>query len=229
MIAVCGVAWNQADYTNDWLHSVARNSGSHDIKFFLVDNGSVDNGLTMDVFNRYDPVWTHRNRINGSIYKAWNQLLVAALEREPEYICLSNNDVIVSRGWLDPIVREFQKNPKRYFLPNGQLNNKITFEADAAHMCAAQAGLTKPARGGWCLFFTPDAVREFLPIPEELMLWYGDDFIHHKLAKAGYRCESVMDCCALHIGSVSFFARPEYVEIVAKDRETYYRLTGERL
>lgn len=229
MIALCGMAWNQAECTENWLASVSRSSSGHDVRLFLLDNGSADGAKMMRIFNRYAPVWTHRNNTNGSIYKAWNQLLVAALAHKPEYICLSNNDVIVSRGWLNPIIREFEKDPKRYFLPNGNLTDRTTFEADAARVSTEQTGITKPGRGGWCLFFTPDQVREFLPVPEELILWYGDDFVHRKLAAAGYRCETVMDCCVLHLGSVSFFRRSDYVKIVAKDRETYYRLTGERL
>lgn len=230
MIAVCALTWNHAEVTVSWLNSLHRGSGDHEVKLFLGDNGSTDNEASWNIIRAVGPEVAWRNEQNESIYRGWNRLLVDALKRDPELICLSNNDLIVSRGWLDPVLREVRKDKAdgrlRYFLPNGDFKDDKTFDQEAEAAARKHAGQTCKADAAWCLFLTPEAVRHFLPIPEELRLWYGDNFIHWKLAKAGYACEAVLDCCVLHRGSVSMNARKDKVDIVARDREIFNRITG---
>ncbi len=155
---------------------------------------------------------------------AWNQLLVAALAQNPSIICLANNDILAGPGWLDPVVREL-----RYFLPNGNLQSDITFEQAARAGALENAGKTLPGRGGWCLFFRPETVRLFLPIPERLKLWYGDDYIHWILDRNGYKCESLMDSYCLHYISKSISEYPDKVKVIAEDRQAFFEITGIQL
>jgi len=232
-VAICALAWNHAYITATWLHTVQRNSSGHDIKLFLGDNGSTDNHESWNLIRGVHPEVAWRNEANESIHRGWNRLLQDALAHDPELICLSNNDLLVSPGWLDPILREVRKDARlgalRYFLPNGDFKNDVTFEQEAAEKAKNLEGQTCHGEAGWCLFFTPAAVREFLPIPEELQLWYGDDYMHWKLAAAGYQCVTVLDCCILHRGSVSVNVRKDLAEVVAKDRATFNRITGRNL
>lgn len=230
MIAICALTWNHAPVTISWLNSINRCCEGHEVKLFLGDNGSTDNEASWNIIRAVNPEVAWRNEDNESIYRGWNRLLVDALARDPELICLSNNDLIVSPGWLDPVMREIRKDKAegalRYFLPNGDYQSEYTFEELARQRSVELAGQTVRADAAWCLFLTPEAAREFLPIPEELQLWYGDNFIHWKLANAGYKCEAILDCGVLHRGSVSFNARHDKVEVVARDREIFNRITG---
>ena len=225
MIAICALGWNKSDYTRRWLDSVRRNSAGHDVRLYLMDNGSTDD--TSAVMQSFSPAYFQRNESNDSLYKGWNTLAGRALADGAAVVILSNNDLIVAPGWLDAFARELGDPRKRYFLPNGDLHDAGTFERDAlARRAVAVPPLTASARAGWCLVLPRAAVAAALPIPEELQLWYGDDWIHWKLGQAGYVCEVVLDSFVLHFGSVSFYARPGYPEIVARDRETFNRLTG---
>lgn len=235
MIAICALAWNKADHTRRWLDSVRRNSSGHDVRLFLMDNGSTEPDV-WHVLNDAQPTKALRSDTNDSIHKQWNILLRLALDAGAEQIILSNNDLIVGGGWLDSIVRELGKDAqagtRRYFLPNGDFKNPDSFEQDAASYIAAlppDAPRTMyPARAGWCLVFHAEAVRLFLPIPEELVLWYGDDYIHWRLGeKNGYRCEMIIDCPVYHYGSVSFYARDGYDRIVSRDREVWQRFLSQ--
>lgn len=230
MIAVCALGWNMVSHTERWLSSLRRNSVGHDVQLYLMDNGSTDGGATEAAMRRYEPAYFQRNDTNESIYKGWNTLARETLKSDAEVICVCSNDVICGPRWLDGVVREIRKGGKKFFHPGGIFGatNPDTFEDDARALLAA--GLrprTRPAKAGWCWFFSPDAVREWLPISEELRLWYGDDHIHWKLRRAGYVCESIDDSLAFHIGSVSFYATPGYVDIVEQDRLIYNRITGE--
>lgn len=216
---MCGLAWNLAHLSKEWLDSVRRNSHGHDVKLFLLDNGSTDG--TSELFKSYQPEVFIRHENNDSIHIAWNKLLREAAARDPELIVLSNNDLLVGPGWADAALREVKKNPHRYFLPNGGVGTHGSFDADVAATLPTLPQTTVPARAGWFLMFPPAALPIFLPVPEELVLWYGDDYIHTKLQAAGYTCESITDCCVLHHGSVTFLRRPGYTEIVARDKIVY--------
>lgn len=220
MIAVCGLAWNCADYSQKWLESVRRNSGGHEIKLFLLDNGSTDG--TSKLFKSYNPTYFARHESNDSIHIAWNKLLREAHKHNPELIVLSNNDLLVGPGWADAALRELHKNPKRYFLPNGAFyGDPAQFDMEVRSRLPSLPQSTVPGRAGWFLMFPPDALPIFLPVPEELILWYGDDYIHAKLQRAGYTCEAIQDCCVMHFGSVTVFRRDGYNQIVDRDRMIY--------
>lgn len=223
MIAICGLAWNCADYSEKWLQSIRRNTAGHEVKLFLIDNGSTDG--TGRLFQSYNPTYFERHENNDSIHISWNKLLREAVKHGPELIVLSNNDLLVGPGWADAALREVRKNPKRYFLPNGSIGSYDTFDADVRAASLPQN--TTPARAGWFLMFPPEALSIFLPVPEELILWYGDDYIHTKLQAAGYTCEAIQDCCVLHHGSVTVFRRPDYNKIVERDRELFSRIFKE--
>lgn len=224
MIAICAIGWNATHHGKRWLDSVKRNSFGHDVKLFLLDNGSSDSTYAM--FASYKPEVLLRNNENESIHKGWNRLLREAFKINPEMIVLSNDDVMVGPRWLDAALREIRKGGLRYFLPNGNVGHVDTLDADVTAALPSLSQTTVPARAAWCLMFPPTALPVFMPIPEELVLWYGDDQIHARLAAAGYSCEAINDCCAKHIGSVSVMRRPDYSAVIEKDKQTYIRMYG---
>lgn len=229
MIAVCMIAFNQLWYTRTAVESIRKNSVGHDLELFLLDNGSTDE--TGSYMMSTKPTAFIRSHKNMGISWAWNKILDAALASNPEIICLAGNDIVTSKGWLDPIVREVSKNPKRYFIPNGEISDWENIDVEASRLYPARRGKTCPGRSGWCFFFTPDAVREFLPVPPELFLWYGDDYIHWKLKNAGYPCEVVLDSFVCHFLSktIMSFDSEWRNRRIAQDRDFYNRLTGENL
>lgn len=207
-----------------------RNSKPHQVEYVLVDNGSTD--ATYKYLTSKKPAALIRNEKNMGVSFAWNQGLRAALEINPDVICLQSNDVVAGPKWLDPVVRELSKPEKRYFIPNGHAADGTpwkhgTFEGNAQG--ELDGGLTgmKRGRAGWCMFFTTEAVKLFFPVPKELFLWHGDDYIHWVLQGKGYECFVLKDCCALHFVSVTFYSTPGYTEIVERDKAHFKRITAE--
>jgi GT2 family glycosyltransferase len=217
------------------VESVIRNSQGEDLRFFFLDNGSTgrevhDYFLSVKAGN---PI-VFRNDVNRWVYAGWNTVLSEALRHGPEIVCLISSDVMLGKGWAEAVTREIRTGGKRYFLPNGRFTDYATFDqAVEAALPALRTApeKTEPGRAGWCLFFTPSAVREFLPIPETLKLWYGDDYIHWKLRNAGYSCQAIIDCCAIHFGSKSLalLNGEERNRMIALDKIEYERITGERM
>lgn len=230
-VAVCVPCWNQVGYTRWFVESVKRNTGGeHHIQFIFLDNGSTDE--TYKYLRSMRRVTLLRNEQNRGVNPAWNQLLREALEEKRhgklDVICLANNDIVVGPRWLDGICEALgDPQNKSYLHANGTLSNHENFDNDVHTMLPRVQGQRMPGRAGWCLFFTPEMVRTFLPIPHELTLWFGDDWIHYKLEQAGYKCEVQLDCFALHFLSKSIEEHPEKIALVEKDREIFRRLIGE--
>lgn len=235
MIAVCMPAFNLLDYTRVALEAVVRHSWPWPIKLFLLDNGSSGRGTHEYMKSVRPDSWVLRVEQNQWVYGGWNILLEAALKESPEAICLLSNDVQVGPGWLSPVMREIAAGGLRYFLPNGNFKIHGGFDRDVLEYLRdfdkIHPQRTVPGRAGWAIFFTPEAVRQFLPLPTSLKLWYGDDYIHWKLRNAGYRCETILDSCALHFGSKTLEAmnQAEKCRIIAQDKAEYERLTGEKM
>ena len=224
-IAICVPCWNRVQFTEQMVSSVLRNSAGHECFFVFVDNGSRDR--THDYMRSVPGVARIiRNHTNVGVNPAWNQLLAEALLHAPDVVCLSNNDILVGPGWLDAVSAEIAKDDKRYFLPNGQFTNAKTFEDDVRRALPNLHG-SVPARAGWCMFFHPSAIPLFHPIPSELKLWFGDDWIHHKLGKEGYRCEALQSTCCFHYGSRTLRDYPGRDAQIASDRAAFERLTKE--
>jgi GT2 family glycosyltransferase len=224
MIAICVPCWNMIRYTRLMVESVLRNSVGHDIRLFFVDNGSKDG--TYEYLSSLTGATVIRNSENRGVNAAWNQLLKAALEHGASIICLANNDILAGPQWLDPVTRELAKDDKRYFLPNGGFYDELKFDEEVRSRLPSLAGKIQPARAGWCVFFRADAVRLFLPIPERMKLWYGDDYFHWILGKHGYRCQTLMDSCCLHYVSKSVDEYPNKIETIEEDRKAFREITG---
>ncbi|MDD5007580.1 MAG: glycosyltransferase [Syntrophorhabdaceae bacterium] len=227
MIVIGALCWNESTATRQWIDSTRKNSKGHEIKILAIDNGSTDEGATWEACKLAD--WHDRTGANENLSKGYNRLLRKSLDMKADLVCLANNDIIVGPHWLDAIVREFEKNPKRYLVPHECLKDCENVDRDGIEYLKTAKKETAPTLKGTCLFFTPEAVRKFLPIPEELVLWYCDSWIHGHLKKEGYTCEVVLDSPIFHYGSLSFYKREDYVKLVAKDREIYNKLTGENL
>jgi len=244
MIVIAIPCWNQSIWTKMAIDSIKKNSGSHHIEFVLLDNGSSDN--TLSYLRSLNPKVLIHNQSNFGVTKAWNQLLSASLELNPDVIALLNNDIYVCPGWLDPVVKECSKKDKRYFqgrsgipkkdgtffrnMPLGNLNllnNSIAeIESDAIRLSNQLRGQTGTGGQGWSYFFRPEVVKQFLPIPEQFQLWYNDNYIYMKLEEAGYKQTLLLDCCIIHWGSASVCIYPGFNDQIARDKQEWIRMFG---
>lgn len=224
MIAVLVPCWNKIRYTGSMVDSVLRNSAGHDVRFIFVDNGSHDG--TFEFLSGVPNSKIIRNSENVGVNRAWNQLNAAVLEMDPqpEVVVLANNDILAGPGWLDRPLEELRKGEKFYYLPNGILHNESTFDQDVLASRNDWRGKTGPGRAGWCIFYTPREIRLFHPIPEALRLWFGDDWIHYKLERAGYQCRTLGDSFCLHYISKTISDYPGMTTVIENDKAVWREL-----
>lgn len=217
--------YNNRYYTRGFIDSVSRRSNGHQILWHLVDNGSTDG--TYEYLAGLNPRFLKRLDRNDSLARAWNEALAAARTGDPDLICFANNDVKVSAGWLDPIERErsIHAGKKRYWLSHEVRGAEQDFEGTANRNRLEFAGQTVRVEHLLCItFFPPEAVDLFHPIPEELTLWYGDNWIDARLAKHGYELHIVKDSSVLHFLSKTVEITPGVSERIERDKKAWERI-----
>ncbi len=121
--------WNQLKATKRCLDSLLQNT-TFDFNLIIVDNGSKKK--TEDFlkdFERNNPkcgIIPIRNKKNKGFVKAVNQ---GMRESRADYICILNNDTIVTEGWLSEMIKIFQINPNIGIVnpSSNNLGQKIPF------------------------------------------------------------------------------------------------------
>lgn len=97
-------AWNESNITRGLLSSLFNHTpGRHLQDIILVDNGSIDD--THSIINEF-PIFYIQNKINKGFPYAVNQGIRMAIG---DFICVWNNDMEVSPGWLEPIIEGFEE------------------------------------------------------------------------------------------------------------------------
>lgn len=105
-IAVIILNWNGRSLLEKFLPSVCLYSKEATV--YVADNASTDSSVEF-VQDYYPHVRIIRNKVNGGYAKGYNDALK---ELSEDIFILLNSDVEVTLKWLDPIIKEFEINPK---------------------------------------------------------------------------------------------------------------------
>jgi GT2 family glycosyltransferase len=101
-IAIVILNWNGVKLLEEFLPSVV--NFSEDNPIYIIDNNSDD--LSVDFIKKNHPnINIIVNNENFGYAKGYNEGLKKVDE---EVYCLLNNDVQVTKGWLNPIIKEFE-------------------------------------------------------------------------------------------------------------------------
>ena len=112
-VTIIVLTYNHAKLTLECLRSIQNNTKGTPFELILVDNGSklselrlLKNGLKQIDYFPMKIIWNSKNL---GYTKANNK---AAKQAKGDILVFLNNDVIVTTGWLTPIVNFLEKHPK---------------------------------------------------------------------------------------------------------------------
>lgn len=211
--------YNQLSYTKSCVRSILDNSPHGTYNFVFVDNGSTDG--TRDYLPTVPDSHIITNQENNYVNPAWNQGFEFILNNNiGDYICLCNNDIVAGTGWLSPILNAFETRLSELYIPtsNTQLyiptSNTHPFTAFHHHHELEQYTRTlqdKPLKFtpvihpfvGFCMFFRKKHIEYFYPIPHELKILRGDDWIVDNLFHRSVVPMLVSHCAVYHFISVT--------------------------
>ncbi|MCY1720920.1 glycosyltransferase family 2 protein [Prolixibacteraceae bacterium Z1-6] len=107
-VAIVILNWNGVKLFPDFLPSILEHSQGENIEIIIADNGSTDHSLDYLKTN-YPTVTLMDLETNYGFAKGYN---VALQQIDADYFVLLNSDVKVEKGWIEPCIKQFEKDQK---------------------------------------------------------------------------------------------------------------------
>lgn len=199
-VSITFACFNQIEYTRQCIDSM-RLSGTPLERLVVVDNASSDE--TLSYLNSLPLGKVIHNKDNLGCGVAWNQ---GVLEFQSDWTIIMNNDVIVSRQWIEGLLNSAIKNELDIISPSlieGTLDYDFQSLAQKASLEMRDA-----VRLGWahavCLAVHKRVwgkVGYFRATPK--LLGYEDALFFHESRRAGIRMGTTGASWLHHFGSIT--------------------------
>ena len=122
-IGIVIINWNGLNLLKKYLRPIIENSLNS--KVYVIDNNSSDESL-LYLSENFKEVEIISLDKNYGFAEGYNLGLKKVKE---EYVCIINNDILVTKDWLSPIREKFKKYPSSIIQPNIlDINNSEFFE-----------------------------------------------------------------------------------------------------
>ena len=198
--AITFACYNQVEYTCQCVDSMIKH-GVDLGRLVVVDNGSTDD--TRSYLETLPLGGLIFNKANLGCGVAWNQ---GALALQAEWTIIMNNDVLVSKGWIENMISVAQQKGLKIISPaliEGPLDYDFDAFADEASVKLSSA-LREGGRHAVCLAVHKSVWMEigyFQPIPK--LLGYEDSMFFHEVDKAGIPIGMTGAAWLHHYGSIT--------------------------
>lgn len=164
------------------------------VQLLLVDNGS-DPDVKQAIAGRGNVI---RNAVNRYVNPAWNQIMEVFLEK-PSYdlLVIANSDLILDPSWAESLRAHRGLHPRE----------QVLFGVDAP----------RQRRSAGAFFaMTRRAALASYPIPDDLLVMGGDDFIFYVNLGVGHEEHVVPSVTMTHVERGTYDKSPE-VWAIARD------------
>ena len=180
------------------------NGGSPDVKYVLREMAS-----SLSII---------RNEHNIYVNPAWNQIAERFLASDAEILVVANADLVAAPGWAESLLmrhdQALRNGEKEFWF--GRIVDNVE-DALRQYPSSTEMSSEKDTAGSF-FAMTRDAVRMAFPIPADLLIWYGDGWIHNVMWKSGYHILILQGVVCWHRGGVSTHHVHERGPIVARDK-----------
>ncbi|MBI3593563.1 MAG: glycosyltransferase family 2 protein [Nitrospirae bacterium] len=181
MISIIIPVFNLLSYTRECLSNLEKYT---DIPYeiILIDNGSSDGTTEYLKGVKGHVIFNSENR---GVYVAWNQGISAA---RSEYICIMNNDILVTPRWASALIRYSQIEPRRIVGPamrEGSLDYPLIPFAEKLTSACYQASRKLELCNFSLVLFRRIFFDEVGLFDERFFITRGDDDMVLRLQKKG--------------------------------------------
>ncbi len=200
------LSWNNLPILKDCVDSIMRNTRTPS-RLIVVDNGSTEKGIKEYLLSmKGSPgieVKVIFNPTNEGFARGMNKGL--SFSNAP-YACILNNDIIVTDGWLEEMIKIAQEN-RELGIINPSSNNfglrfgKGTTLDEFAGMFKRQTGrwVEMNACVGFCMLIKREVVTKIGYLNDEYGYAYFEDTDYSRRAQqAGYICAMAKGCYVYH-------------------------------
>jgi GT2 family glycosyltransferase len=237
-VSVIVVTFNNREWNRACLASLRRYTEWPNLEIVVVDNGSTDGSadwLKEELKRDVEAFRLVANPENLGFGPAVNQGLAAA---RGEFLCLLNNDTLVTRGWLSSLLAHLRRDPRVGLV--GPSTNEIMNEAkvpvaytNLAQLPAWARLFTSHHRGEvfplpmlamFCVLMRRSLYDEVGPLDERFSIgMFEDDDYCYRVRLAGYEILCARDAFVHHRGRGSFekLGEERYLDIFRENEQRY--------
>jgi hypothetical protein len=167
----------------------------------------IDNGSEIDVKQAIKQMWFEypnvkviQNERNIYVNAAWNQIIDYFLKSHYDQLIIMNSDLIMTAGWSKHLE-----------------DNISAIPSDGTHK---QDEIVFNGTPGVFIQLNKEMAKLVYPIPESILVWFGDLWAYTKIRKAGYRTIVKANLIAQHWhnGSQTCQKLKNFQEIIAQDK-----------
>jgi GT2 family glycosyltransferase len=228
--------WNQLELTKSCVDSVVKYTEDVDYRLVIIDNAS--GGETKDYLEGLksaikDRVLLIRNQNNLGFVRAVNQGM--RLSQAP-YVCLLNNDTLVTAGWLSEMIKVAASSP-RIGLVNPSSNNlgQRPLKNEAINTFASRLKtdsgkyIELGAAIGFCMFIKKEVIDK-IGVFDEIygMGLFEDTDYSRRAVKEGYICARAVAAYVWHKEGTSFGRSGAFDENFERNRQIFEFRWGKR-
>lgn len=228
--------WNQLEFTRECINSISKNTRDVDYRIMAIDNASGEEtrkyleSLKSLMKQKFLLV---RNENNLGFIKAANQGMRLS---EAPYVCLLNNDTLVTEGWLSEMIKTAESLPQ-IGLVNPSSNNLGQKPAKSESMEAYAEKLRKDSGKffeigsaiGFCMLVKRTLIDKIGVFDEIYGMGNFEDTDYSRRAvKDGFLCVRAPAAYAYHREGTSFGRDKTFDEDFERNRQIYEFRWGKR-
>ena len=237
LASIAVVTYNNLPLSKACLQSIFHQTDYPNYELIVVDNASADGTpeWLCEMAQTEPRLQVICNRENRGFAAANNQALRKARGR---FLCLLNNDTVVTRGWLSTLIGHVRKTSELGMV--GPVSNMVGNEAKipvgykqiadmplwAETYCREHDGEAVPIEmlGFFCVVIRRTVYEEVGELDEQFGLGYfEDDDYCHRVLRRGYQLQFVRDAFVHHWNGASFglLSQDAYLDIYFKNKKIF--------
>ncbi|MFH0772256.1 MAG: glycosyltransferase family 2 protein [Candidatus Omnitrophota bacterium] len=231
------LSWNNLNILKECVESIFR-CARVPSRLVVVDNGSCEKGLKDYLLSLKSNDVIDVN----IILNAKNEGFAAGMNKgmslsEMPYVCILNNDLIVTDGWLEEMIRVAEENPVVGIINPSSNNFGLRFGKDATLEEFARGLKSESGRWvemnaciGFCMLVKREVIKKIGYFGEEYGYAYFEDTDFSRRAQAaGYKCAMANGCYVYHAeGKSGKFLKSKDAQF-RKSAEIFYGKWGKPL
>lgn len=226
--------WNNLEMTKDCIDSILKSTLDIDYRLIIVDNASgYETKSYLEGFKKDPRVLLVRNETNLGFLKAANQGMRLS---SSHYVCLINNDAIVTLGWLGEMIKVIESSPAIGIVnPSsntlGQKPSRNDTIEEFASTLRMRSGDWEEIGSaiGFCMLIKRDVMKKIGVFDEIYGMGNFEDTDYSRRAlKEGYMCVRACASYVYHREGSSFGRDKVFDENFERNRQIYEFRWGKR-
>jgi glycosyltransferase involved in cell wall biosynthesis len=200
MISVVIPVFNQIVLTDLLLSYISVNVVKP-LEIILVDDNSTENIASLVPKYKDLNIVYSRQRKNWGVNSAWNVGIRAA---KGDLISILNNDIIISKFFFKYVQKVMDDNPNIGICYPATIGKKsLILQADKEPQIAIEVS---GYREGWAFTIRSKIAKDCYPIPPELRMFCGDDYLFESTRKRKFEVVRMLTNPVYHYTSVTLSA-----------------------